>query len=315
MSNQISKPIRSPSYPSMPLREAVLAVGKIEAAYRSSPVDRVAAAKLVGYNSLSGPANMALASMAAYGLLERAGKGETRVTERAKSILHPDSDAEKKRALKAASMEPQLFRELQERFPDIVPPEDGVVTYLNRQGFNPSAVKPAAKAFLQTMAYMEELGATKSHGSPGASPQESERSGGEHLPTYGGAHVGDLIQWEANGVLQLPTAMRVRHVHEDGEWVFVDGSETGIPMDETIVQEQAAELPHPPRLSRTPPILPLSGGFKPPADDEMETDLRLKLGGGVVVKVLSKDDLGFDELDTLVTLLSAQRDALKKRDG
>ena len=158
-------PIRSPSYPNMALRDAIVAIGKIEKPYRSSPVDRLNAAKLIGYTSLSGPANKALAALAAYGLLDRAGKGEARVTERARDILHADSESQRLARLMEAAMEPPLFRELRERFQGVaIPRLDGGVTYLNRQGFNPTAVRPAAKAFLETMGYLEELGATDSHG-------------------------------------------------------------------------------------------------------------------------------------------------------
>jgi hypothetical protein len=171
--------IRSPSYPNMPLREAIEAIGKIEKPYRASPIDRSNAVKLIGYSSLSGPANKALAALAAYGLLERAGKGEARVTERARDILHAESEAQRKARLIEAAMEPALYRELRERFADIpVPPIDGVITHLNRKGFNPNAVRPAAKAFLETMSYLQEVGATDSHGlsgsSEGASDNEAE---------------------------------------------------------------------------------------------------------------------------------------------
>jgi hypothetical protein len=158
------KPIRSPSYPSSSLGEAITHVRKIEALYRLGPVDRVAGAKLIGYAGLSGPANQALASLAQYGLVERAGKGEMRVTERARAILHPNSDEEKRQGLQTAAFEPQLFRELHERWPSMIPPEDGVVTYLNRQGFNQSAIRPAAKAYLQTLAFLEEANASISNG-------------------------------------------------------------------------------------------------------------------------------------------------------
>ncbi len=158
-------PIRSPSYPNMPLREAIESIGKIEKLYRSSPVDRLEAAKLIGYTALSGPANKALAALAAYGLLDRAGKGEARVTERARDILHANSQEERIARIMQAAMEPALFRELRERFEGVtVPPEEGVITYLNRQEFNPNAVRPAAKAFLETMSYLQEVGANDSHG-------------------------------------------------------------------------------------------------------------------------------------------------------
>lgn len=164
MSTTPDTPVRSPSYPVMSLADAVAAVHKIEGQYRSSKVDREIAAKMIGYSSLSGPANKALAALAQYGLVERAGKGEMRVTTRARAILHPDDPAEKRRELEAAALEPSLFREMKERWPDVMPPEEAVISYFNRRGFNPSAIRPAARAYLQTLLYLEEEGDSDSHG-------------------------------------------------------------------------------------------------------------------------------------------------------
>jgi hypothetical protein len=228
----------------MSLRDAVESVGKIEKLYRSSPIDRLNAAKLIGYTALSGPANKALAALSSYGLLESSGKGEARVTERARDILHANSKEQRIARLFDAAMEPELFREIRERFVGIsVPPEDGVVTYLNRQGFNPNAVRPAAKAFLETMSYLEELGANESHGLQQRAGADSSPPPGSSKTEYGGAAVGDLIQWEANGSLQFPKPARVRAISKEGDWVFVEQSETGIPMNQVIVEEKAPNKP------------------------------------------------------------------------
>jgi hypothetical protein len=255
-----TKPVRSPSYPNLSLSEAIAQVRKIEGLYRLGPVDRVAGAKLIGYSGLSGPANQALASLAQYGLVERAGKGEMRVTERGRAILHPDSDEEKRQGLRTAALEPQLFRELHERWPNMIPPEDGVITYLNRQGFNKSAVRPAAKAYLQTLLFLEESGANESHGATPLNAADStlpKQAADEGSTVYGGAKVGDLIQWEIDGALQLEKPMRVRLVTDDG-WVAVEGSETGIPMDQVIVEERPdlAESRSSPRFKLTETPLP-----------------------------------------------------------
>jgi hypothetical protein len=167
------KPIRSPSYPSSSLSDAIAQVRKIEAAYRLSPVDREAAAKMLGYAGLSGPANATLAALAQYGFVERAGKGEMRVTARAQAVLHPSTDNEKRQALFSAAFAPQLFQDLRERWPNMIPPEDGVVTYLNRKGFNQTAIRPAARAYLQTLHHLEEAGASESHGNGGSEQPES----------------------------------------------------------------------------------------------------------------------------------------------
>lgn len=312
MSDVPAKPIRSPSYPVMSLERAIQGVRKIEEKYRSSPVDRTDGAKLIGFSSLSGPANQALAALAAYGLVERAGKGEMRVTPRAKAILHPDDADERKSALRAAALEPQLYRDLRDRFNDVaVPPEEGVVSYLHRQNFNASAIRPAAKAFLSTLSYLEECGANDSHGSGAPKPAESQTSVVEEPPKFGGAVIGDLVQWESNGALRFEKPLRVRAISEDGAWVAVEGSGTGIPMDEVIVEERAPA----PSVERVAPSFPIGK----PADDavmmEGETEwIRNKLGKTTDVRLLVKGDMGPREIGKLIRILEAQKAVLEDED-
>jgi hypothetical protein len=251
------KPIRSPSYPNMSLSEAVTEATKIEAQYRLSPVDRGVAAKIVGYSSLSGPANKALAALAQYGLVDRAGKGEMRVTTRAQAIIHPDNEAERRQHLRAAAFEPQLFRDLQERWPNMIPPEDGIASYLSRQGFNQSAIRPASKAYIQTLLFLQQEGANDSHGPKPRDVKNDAKPDGEI--TYGGARVGDWIDYESGGAIANEKPMRVRSLSEDEAWVFVDGSEAGLEMEQVIVREAPEDAPE---SKRERPMLPL------PSQDE-----------------------------------------------
>lgn len=229
--------IKSPSYPSVPFANALDAVAKIESQYRSSAVGREEAAKLIGYSALSGPATNALAALASYGLVERAGKGMVRVTPLARSILHPANEAERVDGTIRAAMGPPLFKEIREQFPDVpVPPEGGVVNYLNRAGFNPSAVPKAAKAFLSTAEMLQGMKVDESYGSLTDSGLES------NLPDkrFGSASVGDFIQWESQGVLQFETPRRVRWISDDGTHLAVEGSDTGIPMSQAILETAPA---------------------------------------------------------------------------
>ena len=59
----------------------------------------------------------------------------------------------------------------------------------------------------------------------------------------GGAHVGDLVQWESGGALQFENPLRVRWVSDDSQWAAVDGSDAGIPMSEVLVHERATAAP------------------------------------------------------------------------
>lgn len=310
MSDASVKPIRSPSYPSMSLRDAIEAVAKIEGQYRASVVDRTVAAKLLGYSSLSGPANAALAALASYGLLERAGKGETRVTSRARAILHANDEQERVSNLLAAASEPDLFKELRSRFEGIpVPPEEGVVTYLNRQGFNPTAIKPAARAFLQTMAYVEELAASDSYsgGPDNGARSLAPNTQNSGASAFGGARVGDHIQWESHGALQFQQPQRVRWVSDDGQWVAVDGSDTGIPMGEVIVDTRAAGAAIPPQ---SPPFVGFNQKAEP--EDGFEEWFRAKVGATKQIQILyrGEGDIGAKEIQKLIDILAAQKAAL-----
>lgn len=258
---------RSPSYPNAPLGEAISQVAKIEQLYRQSQVDREVAAKLIGYSGLSGPASKALAALASYGLVERAGKGEMRVTSRARAILYPDNLEERRQNLVAAAFEPKLFQELRARFPDMIPPEDGIITYLHRQGFVQSAIRPAMKAYRDTLLFLQQEGATDSHGKEHPEGADLSLSEGNNDDAFGKARVGDLVEVEIAGALVTPEPVRVRGVTEDQgtTWVFVDGSETGIDMENIKVLERPEEV-------KAPPTLPLG---KPPADEGTASKLRV----------------------------------------
>jgi len=298
-----TKRVRSPSYPNMPLENAVEAVGKIEQHYRASPVDRQNGAKLIGYSSLSGPANKALAALASFGLVERAGKGMMRVSTLARRILHPHDESERIESLMEAAMLPRLFQEMRTHFSDIpVPPEDGVKTYLEREGFNSTAVKPAAKAFLETMRLIEKFGATESHIQKSSDDLEFEMPEDDDQIVFGGARVGDFVQWELHGVLQLETPLRVRFVSDDGEWVAVEGSRTGIPMSEVMVETPAPK--------HKPPVFELD---EPKKASGFEEWFRAKVGAEkqVLISYRGDDDIGASEIQKLIDILAAQKKALE----
>lgn len=300
------KPIRSRSYPGMSLRDALEAVAKIEGQYRTNPVYREAAAKLIGYSGLSGPANMALAALAAYGLVERAGKGQMRVTSRARAILHAANEEEKRNNMLAAAMEPQLFQDIRDRFEGIaIPPDEGVRTYLNREGFNPNAVGPATKAFLDTMRFIEEETASKRNGDEEADGPESE--GPDDKGLFGGAAIGDLILWESNGALQFKTPRRVRWISGDGNWVAVEGSNTGIPMSEVIVEQSASAAP-----PSVPPFEDSADSHSRGALEKGESEwMRNKLGKETDVRLLTRGQMGPKEIGRLIRLLQAQKEVLE----
>ena len=155
--------VRSPSYPSIPLREAILRAKELFEKERFNPISREAAAKLLGYSGLTGGSNTLLADLAAYGLIERVGKGEIRVSGLVAQILHPQDDDEYAAGLAQAALSPKLFSTLRERFPDNLPSDDNLEGVLVRMGFSAKGTRPAKKSFLETFTYLEEEGVSESH--------------------------------------------------------------------------------------------------------------------------------------------------------
>lgn len=155
--------VRSPSYPGIPLKQALLRARDLFELERHNPMSREAAARLLGYSGLTGGSNALLSDLSAYGLIERVGKGEIRVSQNLVKIIHPNDQAEYTEALTTAAMSPKLFTMLRERFPDHLPSDGNLEGYLVRMGFSSAGTKPAKKAFLETFQYLQEETGSESH--------------------------------------------------------------------------------------------------------------------------------------------------------
>lgn len=54
--------------------------------------------------------------------------------------------------------------------------------------------------------------------------------------------IGDYVQWECNGAYQFPIAQKVLAIHSDESgkaWAFVEGTTTGLPVDQLIIEKSA----------------------------------------------------------------------------
>lgn len=286
--------LRSPGYPSVSLQGALEYVEQIYTLNRTNTIDREAAAKSMGYSGSSGASDKTIANLAHYGLAEKAGKGEIRVTQLAVDILRPESDATKSVAIREAAGNPQLFALLTEKFPDGHFSPDALKNSLSRMGFQEAAIPSASRAYAETCQFLEQVGAYDSYDKPQSDGAESVPLNGKR--PFGGASIGDLVQWESDGALQFNSPVRVRDVSEDGQWAFVDGSETGVPMDELVVEQQA------PKQSITPPTLPLG---KQTGEKEW---VRAPLGKGAYARILVSDDLSDAQIERLRIVLDAMKE-------
>lgn len=302
--------VRSPKYPNFSLRQAVKQAEKIFRADRRNTINRADAVAHMGYSGLSGPADKSLATLVQYGLLERVGKGEVRVSNTMFEILHPEGPQQRAEALAKAAYSPEVFKAIRARFPEGASPES-LRSFLVREDFMDRAIDPIMKAFTDTAAYLKQEGASDSGGGAifGEAESELPDDADEDVSVYGGAGVGDLVQWESQGALQLEKPTRVRAVSPDGLWVALEGSTTGIPMDQVIVQERAAASPP------APPRFPMEQ-VKPPAPPFDGEPYRVSLTRGAVegefrLRSLSDADELIEALNAFKLLLKPLKDAIE----
>ncbi|MBO6724622.1 MAG: hypothetical protein JJ911_03020 [Rhizobiaceae bacterium] len=294
---------KSPKYPNYPLSSAIENVRKVYNADRTTPLPREVIAKHLGYSGISGASDAAIATIVQYGLLERTGKAEMKVSKLAVDILVPENDEQKQRAINTAALKPPLFADVWNHFEQRIPSPEALRTYLLRREFHDRAIDPVMRSFEPTMAMMKQQTETGSGG-----PDESDREESSPLELQRTAttkaSVGDYVHWESQGVLQFKEPKRVRWVSDDGEWLAVDGSDTGIPMSD--IQIQKSPIPAPPPAH-------------PGVDKQNNIDrgfsewFRAKVGPDKLITINYKgdDEIGPREIDKMIKILEAQKAALE----
>lgn len=298
---------RSPKYPNYPLSMAIENVRKVYDADRTVALPREVIAIHLGYSGLSGSSDSNIATIVQYGLLERTGKAEMKVSQLAVDILVPENEHQQQEAINRAVLSPPLFSEIWNHFEKQVPSPEALRTYLLRREFNDRAINPVMKSFAPTIAMMKQTNETESGGVTGENVEESKLPPSNERPDGVSASIGDYVQWESQGVLQFKEPQRVRWVSDDGSYLAVDGSDTGIKMSEVTILEQEAKLPP---------------GVFPPLDDK-RTDVkpesgftewfRAKVGSDKLITINYKgsDEIGPREIEKMIAILEAQKLALE----
>jgi len=225
---------RSPNYPAISLREAVERASKLYAADGRAGSLLGSAVQHFGFNRPHGTAMALVSAMRKYGLIEVANNRVT-LTKRAIDILvFPDDDPRKINAIQAAALSPEIYQDLYNHYlmRGQLPSEQSLKAELEAEmKFNPRAVADFVRDFKATLTYaglLAEDGVTLRSGGDGTPPSPSRK-----IP-----NIGDYVDWESGGVLQFPEPKRVRAFSEDGQFAFVEGSNTGLTIGELIVRER-----------------------------------------------------------------------------
>lgn len=228
--------MRSPNYPAIPLDRAIELVGEIHRKSRANVISREAAAQDMGYSGLTGHSIKLLGALAQFGLVERAGKGDLKVTQMAVDILHGLDERVRSSAMHVAGAAPKLFQSIYERFPDGVPSENVIRSYLIQQGYADVALTPAIKSFMETNRFLELAAASESHGDDESGDADSassdENENRPQLPALISASPAPPTQ---HGGYQLMEGERVVFSEETGNEQYLKLVASG-PLDDSLLE-------------------------------------------------------------------------------
>jgi hypothetical protein len=176
-------PDRSPNYPGLSLEAALDAVRKLHKEDGTAPVPQETLAKFAGHGKMSGPARSKIAGIRQYGLIEGAGAGKVRVSDRALPLFfHQPSDREYQQTLKDLALAPALFSQLFTQYAQAS--EATIRLHLVRdRKFSEEGAKRLASIFKDTIAFAK-LGTT-SYNSPGSEADHEDKDshgGDQDLP-------------------------------------------------------------------------------------------------------------------------------------
>ena len=281
---------RSPSYPLIPLEAALDRLADFEAHFKRSPArpDKVQGAWGI---KAKARVDRIAAALRYFGLLDYQGAGKNRqivISEEGRKYLRAQQDEIKREVVKAAALRPKEIARYWDEWGEDRPADAACLDDLVlERKFSERGARQFLKVYDATITFAGLSSSDKIHHTDDGddSPDDDENK----------AAIGAYIQWESEGALQFPTPRRVTGVSEDETFVFVEGSNTGIPMSEV----QLAEKPEVPAISETPESqkrLPKKPGI-------IEATLPLEEGLAVLQVPDQLTAASFQDLDDWLKLL------------
>lgn len=251
---------RSPSSPFIPLGRAVERTRQLFDQVRRNEVRLGDVGLAWGLGAKSSATLQTVAALIAYGLLEDSGSGDARrfkVTDLGWRILEDSRPGVREAALREAALKPKWIAEYAAKWHDGRPQDPFCISELKfDHGFTEDAASKFLRVFDETIQFAGlPIGDTVADRQP-ATERKSDDSATPKPPAPRvGPRVGDFVQWTCSGVDMFSPPARVNWVSDDGAWLRVDGSSTGIPMTE-------AHVVGPPSAPATPPVV--RQGMSPP---------------------------------------------------
>ena len=142
---------RGPKTPGVSLGTAVQLLRQVKDGVGFGKAARENVVKAMGYGSLNGRSNRALAALIHFGLLDRAGDAAVEISPLGKQVLLPRDAEETARALADAAMRPALYKKLFARFQGTGLPSLLSNILVREFGVLPTTSEEVAKIFRETV--------------------------------------------------------------------------------------------------------------------------------------------------------------------
>lgn len=153
---------RSPGYPAIGLREAIEKIRRVYEKDYQNKIPRKIVAEHMGYQSLNGKSLGVLSAVAKFGLIEGRGDENWVSDLGLKIIAHEPGSPERGAAIAEAAKRPELFAELDGKFPGGRASDGAIRSYLLTMKFIPQAADAALRAYRETQGLVSEEGAVYS---------------------------------------------------------------------------------------------------------------------------------------------------------
>jgi hypothetical protein len=230
------KRTRSPEHPFVNLETALKRAKQFYDKEQRNAVSLTTAVKDWNYEVGSSGGLQTAATLISFGLLKDEGIGDKRklqLTPLAFRILldlRPNS-TERAGFVKQAALAPKIHKQLWTKWGASLPSDVEIRHTLTVDWdppFNPKSVDGFIREYKETIAF--------------AKLNESDQVSPDKKTGYA-PKIGDYIQWESNGLLQLEQPTRIRAFSPDGKFAMIEGSETGIPVSELIQEDAPTTIP------------------------------------------------------------------------
>lgn len=290
---------RSPSYPSIPLGTAIERLVTLDEHFKRHPAPLNKIGLAWGMKPASSQASSTVAALKSFGLVEYQGTGadlKAILSDEGRTYLRAQQDSIKRDVLSRLALKPKAILKYYEEWGATRPIDEVCLDELVlKGGFSRAGAENFLKVYDATIAYTLPGTFDKTiHKETQNSNLEKEEQNVE---------IGDMIQWELAGIKQFDRPKRVRAIqnHEGIDWVYVDGSPSGIQMNEvTLEQKGSKPVPNAPILIE---------GIVGANGSEREW-LRGPLSKESSYRLIVSGNLGPKEIGKLIKLLEAQKDVL-----